>query len=164
MQIIGDFTTSVKKALSEIDPKYMDYPGLVVCGSHTPHDTERMISEIVLARVSKLPALLICLGYQLAAIEYARNVLRIQDATSEEFGTGTFVVKKRPNLKVGLHNGETYWNNYEVDLPDWKLPPHFFGSQSHPEYQSSKSNPHPLLVSFIDYARKMASQVVANIG
>ena len=35
-------------------------------------------------------------------IEYARNVLGIKDATSEEFGQGTFIVKKLPQLKVGI--------------------------------------------------------------
>ena len=38
----------------------------------------------------------------------------IKNATSEEFGQGVFVVKKRPELKVGLHDGESWWSNYEV--------------------------------------------------
>lgn len=86
----------------------------------------------------------------MAAIEYARNVLGIKDATSEEFGEGTFIVKKRKDLNVGLHDGETYWNNYEVDLDDWEKPDNFFTCQFHPEYQSSKENPHPLLVKFLE--------------
>jgi CTP synthase len=36
-------------------------------------------------RTNKIPFLGICLGMQLAAIEYARNVLRIEGATSHEF-------------------------------------------------------------------------------
>ena len=163
VQILGDFTTSVKRALQEIDPDYMHLPGLVVCGTHNPKldDIELFLHEIKIARVSGLPALLICFGHQLGMIEYARNVLGIKDATSEEFGTGTLVVKKRADgLKVGLHDGETYWNNYEVVpeyLAKWKQSDSCFSTQFHPEYQSSKDDPHPLLVTFLQYAREMAS-------
>lgn len=153
MEIVNDFDTSVKKALEEIDPNYLKYKGLIICGSHTPHNIEEMISLIKQAREEGIPFLGICFGHQLAAIEYARNVLGIKDATSEEFGKGTFVVKKLPELKVGLHNGESYWNNYEVDLLNWVKPEHFFTSQFHPEYQSSKDKPHPLLNDFINYAK-----------
>src|SRR3990167_10043699 len=138
MQILNNFKTSVEKALTEIDPKWKDYRGLIICGTHTPQNTEEMIEKIKVARETKLPFLGICFGHQICAIEYARNVLGIKDATSEEFGKGTFVVKKRmEGLKVGLIDGESWWNNYEVDLPNWVKPDHFFTTQSHPEYQSS---------------------------
>ena len=37
------------------------------------------------ARINKVPFLGICLGMQLAVVEFARNVLGWRDATSEEF-------------------------------------------------------------------------------
>ncbi len=37
------------------------------------------------AREKKIPYLGICLGSQIMAIEFARNVLGIKDASSEEF-------------------------------------------------------------------------------
>jgi CTP synthase len=37
------------------------------------------------ARINKVPFLGICLGSQIMAIEFARNVLGIVDASSEEF-------------------------------------------------------------------------------
>lgn len=37
------------------------------------------------ARTKKIPYLGICLGSQIMAIEFARNVLGIADASSEEF-------------------------------------------------------------------------------
>jgi CTP synthase (UTP-ammonia lyase) len=155
MQILNDFSTSVNKALSEIDPNWESYEGLVICGTHSPHDVEEMIAEITKARVNHTPFLGICFGHQLAAIEYARNVLGIKDATSEEFGKGTYIVRKMPALRVGLHNGESYWNNYEVDEEfKWKKPEHFFTCQYHPEYQSSEGKPHPFLVKFLEYAKE----------
>lgn len=154
MRILNSFTTSVEKALGEIDPKFRDYEGLVICGSHSPHEPEGFIKTIQLARTLKTPALLICAGYQLGAIEYARNVLGITDATSEEFSKeGTFVVKKRPELKVGLHEGETWWSNYDVAI-DWPIPANFTAVPFHPEYNSSKDKPHPLLSKFIELCKK----------
>lgn len=148
-----DFTTSLRKALSDIDPKWETYLGLIVPGSHTPHQVEEKISYIHHARIAGVPFLGICFGHQLAAIEYARYVLKIQDATSEEFGIpGTYVVKKRDQLKVGEHGGESYWSNYQVAI-EWEKPRNFFTSQFHPEYESSKQFAHPLLGSFLDYAR-----------
>ena len=153
MEILGDFNTSVTKALSEIDSDYERLGGLVVCGTHTPHDVEEMIEKIKEARENGRPFLGICFGHQLAAIEYARNVLGIKDATSEEFGKGTLVVKKRPWLKVGQYDGESYWSNYKVII-DFKNPKHFITVQYHPEYQSSVDKPHPILVKFLDLCRK----------
>lgn len=154
MQVLNDFTTSVSKALGEIDPKWRDYDGLVVCGSHTPHNVEIIIDEIQKFREAGKPVLGICHGYQLAAIEYARNVLGIKDATSEEFGTeGTFVVKKRPEMLVGLHEGESWWSRYDVDkdfLKNWDVPRNFVVVPFHPEYQSSKEKPHPVLLRFLN--------------
>ena len=160
MLILNDFSTTVKKALEEIDPQYMEYPGLVVCGTHTPHEIGLIKNYIREARISGTPFLGICFGHQLAAIEYAQNVLDIKDATSEEFGQGTLIVKKLPELHVGLHGGETYWNNYAVidgfeDL--WKKADNFITCQYHPEYQSSIDKPHPLLVKFIEQCKRIGS-------
>lgn len=44
-----------------------------------------MILAAQYAREQKIPYLGICLGSQIMAIEYARNVLGIADASSEEF-------------------------------------------------------------------------------
>ncbi len=154
MQILGDFCTSVKKALKEIDPNYEKLHGLVICGTHNPkkEEIDRFLYEIEYAREHDRPYLGLCFGHQLAAIEYARNVLGIKDATSEEFGKGTFVVKKRADLNVGHKVDSSYWNNYEVVI-DWKPADHFITTQGHPEYESSYWKPHPLLKKYI-YLRK----------
>lgn len=153
MRVLGDFTTSIDRALSEIDPHWMAYEGLVVGGTHKPQQVDLTLTAIRDAREQGIPTLLICWGHQMGAIEYARNVLGIEDATSEEWDTkGTFVVKKRDGLKVGLHDGESWWSNYEVAI-EWEKPSYFFSTPSHPEYQSSLLQPHNLLVDFITYAK-----------
>lgn len=155
MKIFSDFQTSVRKAFDEIDPNWESYNGIVICGTHTPRleEVERLLNEIKNARETGTPFLGICFGHQLCAIEYARNILGIKDATSEELGDGTHVVKKSNGLKVGLHEGESYWNNYEVVI-DVEKPDFFITTQSHPEYQSSIDKPHPLLVRFLSLCRK----------
>ena len=154
MELLNDFTVSVEKALEEINSNWRNYDGLIIAGTHSPHDVEMMIDKIREARETGRPFLGICFAPQLAAIEYARNVLPIKDATSEEFGQGTFVVKKLPELKVGLKDGESYWNNYEVDLPGWEKPKNFITVQFHPEYQSSKQRPHPILKEFLKCSKE----------
>lgn len=156
MEFLGDFKTSPKKALKEIDSNYEKYDALVVCGSHNPKDPDYIIERIRDARQNGRPFLGICYGYQLACIEIARNVDGVSDATSEEWGKGTFIIKKRPKLKVGVHNGESWWSNYEVTIP-FQLPENMIAVPYHPEYQSSKENPHPVLVKFIELCRKYAS-------
>lgn len=157
MVILNDFNTSVERALSEIDPKWRDYPGLIVCGTHTPVNVEQTIARIGEARRNKEPFLGICFGHQLAWIEYCRNVWEIADATSEEFSDhGTFVVKRRPQMKVGLHEGETYWSNYDICITNvvpWYKNDNFITVPYHPEYGSTKEKPHPVLIAFLEYAK-----------
>jgi CTP synthase len=65
----------------------------MVPGGFGNRGTEGKILAINYARKHKIPFFGICLGMQLAAIEIARNVLGIEDATSSEFSSdGTHVI------------------------------------------------------------------------
>ena len=59
--------------------------GILVPGGFGSRGTEGMIEAIRYARESKTPFLGICLGMQLAVVEYARNVCDRPNATSAEF-------------------------------------------------------------------------------
>lgn len=59
--------------------------GILVPGGFGQRATEGMIASCTWAREHKKPYLGICLGMQIAVIEYARNVCGIKGATSEEF-------------------------------------------------------------------------------
>ena len=50
MLILNDFQTSIIKAFDEIDKNWRNYQGLVIAGTHTPHDVEMMIDKIREAR------------------------------------------------------------------------------------------------------------------
>jgi CTP synthase len=61
------------------------YDGIVVPGGFGDRGIEGMIRATEFARVNKVPFLGICLGSQIMAIEFARNVLHLEAASSEEF-------------------------------------------------------------------------------
>tara|TARA_B100000035_G_scaffold315482_1_gene336898 strand:- start:488 stop:2119 length:1632 start_codon:yes stop_codon:yes gene_type:complete len=68
--------------LSKID-------AILVPGGFGKRGTEGKIRAIKFARQNKIPFLGICLGMQLAVVEYARNVVGIKNANSTEFDPAT---------------------------------------------------------------------------
>jgi CTP synthase len=71
-------SNDAKNMLKNID-------AVIVPGGFGTRATEGKIEIIKQCRENKIPFLGICLGLQLATIEYARNVCNIKNATSEEF-------------------------------------------------------------------------------
>lgn len=69
---------SAKMILGDVD-------GIVVPGGFGNRGTEGKIKAIQFARENKVPYLGLCLGMQLAVIEFARNVAGIKQATSQEY-------------------------------------------------------------------------------
>ena len=59
--------------------------GIIVPGGFGNRGIEGKINTIEYARKNNVPFLGICLGMQMAVVEYARNVLKLADANSEEF-------------------------------------------------------------------------------
>jgi CTP synthase len=62
-----------------------DVDGILVAGGFGERGVVGKMAAICYAREHKIPYLGICLGMQLAMIEFARNVLHIEDANSAEF-------------------------------------------------------------------------------
>ena len=74
--------------------KAMD--AILIPGGFGVRGTEGKITAIQYARENKIPYLGICLGMQLAVIEFARNVASLKDANSTEFNADT------PHKLIGL--------------------------------------------------------------
>lgn len=70
------------KELDQVD-------GIVVPGGFGHRGTEGMILAAGYARKKKIPYLGLCLGMQIATIEFARSVCRLRDANSEELNPET---------------------------------------------------------------------------
>ena len=77
----------------EKDPEYLkslkNYDGILVPGGFGKRGIVGKLLAIEYARKNKIPYLGICYGMQLAAIEFARNVLDLQDANSTEINEKT---------------------------------------------------------------------------
>ena len=73
---------NVKEQLKNMD-------AIIVPGGFGDRGIEGMIETIRYVRENKIPFLGICLGMQMTVVEYARNVLGLKDANSEEFDTDT---------------------------------------------------------------------------
>jgi CTP synthase len=82
-----------KKDVSILD----NYDGLLIPGGFGYRGAEGKIKMIKYARENKIPYLGLCFGFQLATIEFARNVLGIKDATSFEFCNHK---KRKPGILV----------------------------------------------------------------
>ncbi len=110
---------------------FADINGILVPGGFGIRGTEGMIEACRYARENDVPYLGICLGMQIAVIEFARNVAGIANATSGEFGmNGTNVIDIMPdqcNKKLGgtmrlgsyvckLSKGTTIQKAYGVDI------------------------------------------------
>ncbi len=72
---------NVAQALSDVG-------GILVPGGFGSRGVEGKIAAIRFAREKQIPFFGICYGMQLAAIEFARNVCGVKDATSREFASG----------------------------------------------------------------------------
>ena len=69
---------------SEIKKKLLGVHGVLIPGGFGKRGTEGKIAAIQYARVNKIPFLGICFGMQMAVIEFARNILKIKNASSSE--------------------------------------------------------------------------------
>ncbi len=66
-----------------------DCDSILVAGGFGSRGVEGKIQAIKYARINNIPYLGICLGMQLTLVEYARNVLGLEDANSVEFDENT---------------------------------------------------------------------------
>ena len=95
----GGFANSVKVEIGFVDSENIteenvketlkEYDGILVPGGFGNRGIEGKITAIKYARENKVPFMGICLGMQMAVVEFARNVLGIKDASSAEFSSTT---------------------------------------------------------------------------
>src|SRR4030042_3928957 len=111
MLILGDFQTSVKKALDETDNNWENYNGLIVCGTHNPHDVEAMIAKIKHARENNVPFLGICFGFQLMLIEWMRREFPLANSAELDLNATPKVFSQLPAIRVGIRS--VFWGGRE---------------------------------------------------
>lgn len=115
-----------KELLSDVD-------GLVVPGGFGIRGIEGKLNVIRYARENNLPFLGLCLGMQCAVIEYARNVVGLNDANSMEFDENT----PYPVIDMMLEqkNVEGYGGTMRLGQFECQLKPN---TKSHKAYGKTK--------------------------
>ncbi|WP_253696662.1 CTP synthase [Bdellovibrio sp. HCB117] len=96
---------TVNQLLGKVD-------GILVPGGFGTRGVEGKITAIKYAREKRIPFFGICFGMQLSAIEFARNVCGIKDATSREFHaetkrSGNFVIDTMVEQRGIVNKGGT---------------------------------------------------------
>jgi len=94
----GGLMNNVKVHIDYIDSEWLDnqdlgrllcgLDGIVIPGGFGQRGIDGMLKAIKWARINEVPFFGICLGMQLAMVEYARSELGLKDADSEEFNAG----------------------------------------------------------------------------
>jgi CTP synthase len=112
-----------------VDELLQDIDGILVPGGFGDRGIEGKIVAIRYAREHRVPYLGLCLGMQLAVIEFCRNVLGWQDANSTEFNPGTSypVIDLLPEQKdLDMKGGTMRLGGYHCKL--------LYGSRAHQAY------------------------------
>jgi CTP synthase len=105
--------------------------GILVPGGFGSRGTEGKIKAIQFARENNKPFFGICLGLQLAMIEFARHVVGIKDATSMEFtDKGAMVVHyMHGQSKDGAKGASMRLGAYDCELLDGSLALKVYGKK-----------------------------------
>ena len=108
-----DSETITEETVSE---KLENIDGIIVPGGFGERGIEGKISTIKYARENKIPFLGICLGMQMAVVEFARDVLNLKDANSSEFSKTT----KNPVIHIMEEQKEVRKKGGTMRLGSWE--------------------------------------------
>ena len=110
----------------EKDPKQLrelkKYDGILIPGGFGARGVEGKIKVIEYCRVHKIPYFGLCYGMQLLVIEYARNVLKLQEATTHEIDPKAkhliidIMPEQREKLARKDYGGSMRLGEYEAKL------------------------------------------------
>src|SRR6185369_15713713 len=84
-RVILKYIDSEKIERDGVDGHLDDVDAVLVPGGFGERGTEGKVMAIKYARTNKVPFFGICLGMQMAVVEFARNVCNVEDACSSEF-------------------------------------------------------------------------------
>jgi CTP synthase len=105
-----------------------EFDGVLIPGGFGHRGISGKIDAIHVARTKNIPFLGLCLGFQMAVVEFSRNVLGWTDATSEEFGDGRHVIAILPEQEhVSQLGGTMRLGNYPITIRDNTMAKELFG-------------------------------------
>lgn len=102
-----------------IEPKLQELDGILVAPGFGERGFEGKIETVKYAREQKIPFFGICLGMQVAVIEFARNVLGLENANSTEMDPNTphpVIALMEEQKKIDQMGGTMRLGSYACDL------------------------------------------------
>ncbi|MFH0929590.1 MAG: CTP synthase [Candidatus Aenigmatarchaeota archaeon] len=141
------FNNNVKSDILWIDSKEFedssqrlsfldDVDCLIVPGGFGKSGIEGKILSIKYAREKKIPFLGLCLGMQLAVIEFARNICNLNGADSTEFNPDTeypvidFIPEQASIIKDSRYGGTMRLGSYPALLKEGTIVKSLYGSEN----------------------------------
>ena len=127
----------------------IDADGILVPGGFGRRGAEGKIKAIEYARENDIPFLGICLGFQLAVIEFARHVIGWEDANSSEFAkTKHAVIDLLPEQKeVDELGGTMRLGDIEVTIKDNTMARRLYGREKVYERHRHRYEVNPEFIS-----------------
>jgi CTP synthase len=113
------------------------YDGIIVPGGFGKRGIEGKIKAIEFCRKHKIPYFGLCLGMQLAVVEFARNVCNFEDANSAEFSEQTpfpvidVMPEQKKLLKEKKYGGTMRLGDYKCQLKKGTLSWHAYGKKKY---------------------------------
>jgi CTP synthase len=139
------YVDSEEITAENVAEKLGPYDAILVPGGFGDRGTEGKIQAICYARVAGVPFFGICLGMQLAVIEFARDVCGIAGATSEEFqpdGQDLVVALMADQVKQKVKGGTMRLGAYPC-----KLTPNSLAADVYGQSEISERHRHRLEVN-----------------
>ena len=115
-----------------VSEKMKGLQGIIVPGGFGNRGVEGKIETIKYARENNIPFLGICLGMQMAVVEFARNVLGLKDANSAEFSETTanpVIHIMDEQIGVDKKGGTMRLGAYPCILKDGTLAKELYGAE-----------------------------------
>src|SRR5450432_1927638 len=130
VQILNVHSESITS--DNVAEKLGNLDGLLVAPGFGHRGIEGKITAVKYARENKLPFFGICLGMQMAVIEFARNVLGIQDANSTEMQphtTNPVIDMMEEQKKITMKGGTMRLGAYPCEIKPGTLASKIYGAR-----------------------------------
>ena len=117
---------------ANVAEKFKDLDGLLVAPGFGSRGVEGKITAVKYARENQMPFFGICLGMQMAVIEYARNILGLQHAHSTEMDPATqhpVIALMEEQKKVKKKGGTMRLGAYSCAVKEGSLANKIYGSK-----------------------------------
>jgi CTP synthase len=140
-----------------------EYDGILIPGGFGKRGIEGKIEAIQFARENNVPFLGLCLGFQLAVVEFARHKAGIADAISEEMGEGTYVIALLPEQEGLTELGGTMrLGNYIADMRPGTLAMKLYGETPIIERHRHRYEVNPRYIQDLEHAGLVFSAINRN--